>query len=335
MAKVTERIAIGIGDQTAEGTINAVIEGAVTLGTTEAGTVALGLQVRDESLDIDFERLEEDAQEVTGSLTPEAGDFRRVETTFSFDIQLKGAGKATPTGSGDWDLPPAIVDLLAGLGLVQTADGTGTDYDPGVLTFLSFILWRDDQFWELMDCRLNGVFNFIPGEGCILSITVFVGSVKTRGTRSYPASIAYGIQGTHPTTILKNAGAAIGASTKGFVSGTVSINNAYSEGTDSNAATGLVHERASRRFEWSGAFFALAADAGQEYDNLIVTSVVDDLVFAFGTTGADPADGLTFTLANLNITKMSKVEEQNRVIWNLEGYATSPTADAEFKIRSS
>ena len=167
MAKLREDIAIVLGVQVDEDTILAAVRDATEVGIVQAGAAALGLLIRDESLTMDVERIEELGQEFPATFSRTEGSKLRLEAAaFSFDVTVKGSGQTTGTPTaGDFDLPPGIKELLQGAGLVEgTPTATNTPYPIGVPAFLTIKVWRDDQSFTWKSCRVTSIaWAFTPG----------------------------------------------------------------------------------------------------------------------------------------------------------------------------
>ena len=74
MAKLKEGIAIVVGKQTAEGTILASVRDATIVANIDDGSAlsageALGISIRDESLALDFDRIEDLSPDQSGTFT--------------------------------------------------------------------------------------------------------------------------------------------------------------------------------------------------------------------------------------------------------------------------
>lgn len=348
MAKLTEQIAIVLGAQVALGTVNADVQAATIVANTDDGAAlsageALGLLYQVDSLTLDFARLESDPEVFTGTLSKTPGDFLRSSVdSFQFDIPVKGGGKTvdgTPS-AGDYNLPEAIETLLSGIGLVRGTPTTAdTPYVIDDLVYLTFKVWRGDQSWTLVDCIVESIeYNLTPGEVVTATVSVRVGSIIFDSTDTFPVSIDYGFQESLPSPVLKLAGAAIGAVTRGFLDGTLAITLDAEEFPDSNAAEGIVNEQSGRTVTWSGNFYVDSTDPDQDWANLIANPPTQDLSFLLGVHVVGPAqqvNALSFLMNAVDFTVVGFTRQANRIVYQLEGYATAAGAgNDEFVLTS-
>lgn len=340
MTKITEQIAIVVGTQTAEGTVNANVRDATEVGVHENATTAVGVLTRDDSLTLDFERLEELGEDITGSLTKTAGTRLRESVTFSFDVTMKGPGTASPSAAGDFTLASGIENVFSGAGLNRGSEtSTRTPYNLGSVSFLTFKVWRGlAQSFTLVDCKTSLSFGLEVGGSIPVTVEVVVGSVVENSSDTFPTTIDYGTQQSLAAPLLKVAGAQIGSVVRGQLDGTLDLENTFVEAPDSNAATGFVQEISERTVNYAGTFYGDDVDEDQDWQNLVQTSTpTDDIGFTLGVPGSDPANSIHFNLSNMNFTKVAvSQDEHNKVAWNLEGYATASgtTQNSEFTLVS-
>lgn len=347
MAKVTDQIAIVVGAQVAEGTVNADVQAATIVANDDDGAglsanEALGILIRDESLALDFERIEEPGEDFTGTFSKSVGSFLRSSVSeFSFDVTVKGGGLAldgTPS-AGDYNLPDAFVALFSSFGLTQGTPGTGdTPYAfSGTAPFLTFKVWRGAISYTLQDCKVSKVeYKFTPGEVAVATFTVACGSIILDSSDTFPTSVDYGVQEDTVAPVLKAAAASIGAVTRGYLEGTLTLEPAIDEFPDSNAPEGIVNEQTGRTVSWAGNFYVDSSDTDQDYQNLIRTGSFEDFQFTLGVhvvTGV--ANALQFTMRNMNFTKVGVVEQAGRIVYALEGYATADGAGNDEFLLSS
>lgn len=348
MAKIVDQIAIVIGAQSGLGSINTVVRDSTIIANTDDGVVlsaneALGLLIRDETLTLDFERIEDDPQNFTGSFSKLPGSFLRSSVSdFSFDITVKGGGKTvdgTPS-AGDYNLPEAIETLLSGFGLVRgtptTADTPYVIDDP---VYLTLKVWRGDTSFTMQDCLVTELsYSNEPGNITIVTATVSAGGITFDNADTFPVSIDYGLQESLPAPVLKGAAASIGAVTRGFLAGTLTLTLDSEEVPDSNSTDGVIDEVTGRTIQWEGDFYVDSTDSDQDWVNLIRTGTFEDLQWTLGVHVVGPAqqvNALQFYMQNVDFTAVKVVEQAGKVVYNLTGYATSPGAgNDEFTLTS-
>lgn len=353
MPKIREAVAIAIGVQQGFGQVNDFVRDATELGFAEdigPPVVALGLFINDESLSLDFDRIEQEEPDYTGTFSKSPGTFQRVDVPLSFATNMQGGGTTTPAGTGDYDLHPAMEAQLSGLGLGTKVSGSAaTVYGFPLKSYLTIKIWRGKadgtnqaEYWLLKDCTIESLaVALVPGEKSLGTWTYGVGSVEDHGLETFPSVIDYGTQSSMDPPILRGATAQIGSVLRGFLDGTLTIANDVSEYGDSNADTGIVDEADGRNVTWSGNFYVDDSDPDQDYTNLIQQgSPTEDLFFALGDTiGATLgyAQRLEFTMRNVNFTQVSYTRDAGRVVWNLAGYATheGTPGDNEFILAGS
>lgn len=344
MAKIRDDgVLIVVGTQVAEGTINTDVRDATAVGTTEGGGTALGLFVRRETLTLDLARLEEEVQDVIGTRTPQAADLIEVQASaFSFDVLAKGAGTTDHDQADEYDLPDAVEVLLQGAGLLKgAATTTLTPYALGEPVFLTIKVWRDDQSFTFQDCRVSSIAWAVTPKGVVpATVTIQPGIITYNNADTFPTVVDFGLQESTPSPILKGAGAAIGAVTRGFLSGTLTLENTFTPFADGNLPRGEAYEFVRRRVLWAGQFYVDSTDIDQDWTNLsLAADPTDDLVFVLGVAnpGASGlANALRFTLRNVNWTAVNHAaEDSKRIVFDLAGYGTSDGAgDDEFLLES-
>ncbi|HEY5609714.1 MAG TPA: hypothetical protein VIL97_00795 [Thermoanaerobaculia bacterium] len=351
MAKLNEGIGLVVGVQSAEGTINPEVQVATIIANTDDGSVlsaneALGVPIRDGSLRFDIGRVEDENPVVPGSFTRTPGSFLRAEvSTFQFDLAIKGSGKTNgnPVLAGDFNLREAMEALLKGAGIIRgTPTTSATPYVLGGASVLTFKVWRRDSAFTVQDCRIKTVsFKLTPGGIVIATFTVAPGAVALRDPDTFPTSISYGSLLSTKAPVLQGAAAQWAAGTvRGFLSGTLTIDNEFEEFPDSNATTGVINEMTGRRISWSGPFYNDDTSDTQDFSNLIRESTFAnaDMRFELGT--AQPGVGainnsLRFELEEQVVTAQKFSEQAGKVVWDLETYATkAASANGEAVITS-
>lgn len=326
MSKLTEQIAIIVGEQSAEGTINATIRDATAVSATT------GILIRKDSLNLELERLEEPGEEIAGTFTKTPGDFLLAQAAeFSFDVTLRGAGTALVPGDGDHDIPAPILDLFEGAGVVDVSSTADiTNYGLAAPKFLTIKVWRGGQAFVFQDCHTNLSLKLTPKEVGVLTVTVLSGAVTHRDSDTFPSSIAYGKQETTSAPVLKSAGAQIGSVVRGFIEGTLEITPEYEEFPDSNAALGASNEMTGRGITFKGQFFVDSTDHDQDWQNLIRSSSFEDFSFRLGAVDGNPSNSLRFVLKRVDLQKMAHVGEVGRQVFELDVYATGAVAGSGY-----
>jgi hypothetical protein len=320
---------------------------AVDITDTGTGTHTLdgapGILIRDESLTLDFDRLEDLGEEVTGTFTKTPGTFRSEDVgTFTFDISVRGSGQTLTTPvAGEYDLPGPIELLYEAAGLIKgTPTSSKTPYEIGDPTFNTIKVWRRDVSYTMLDCRVASIAYALSPQGVVIAtVAVSAGSVTKNASDTFPTVFDYNLQESTAPPTLKGAAAQIGSVVRGFLSGTLTVDNAFEKFPDSNAATGMATERDSRTFSWSGEWYVDTTDPDQDYTNLVRESdPTEDLFFRLGThqsSTGEVANAIEFNMKNVNWTKVSVAHQAGRVVYNLEGYATGASpGDDEFWLDS-
>jgi hypothetical protein len=345
VSKLSEKIALVLGAQVAEGTILTSVRDATIIANIDDGSAlsageALGLLIDQASLKAAFARIEELGEDFPGTLSKSTGDFIRSEMkTFTFDVVTRGGGKAldgTPS-AGDYNLPAAIEMLLSGFGIVRGTEGTGsTTYPFDEPVPLTFKLWRGNTSFTVQDCFISKLeYNLGPQGVVKYTVTVATGEITRDSSDTFPTSIDYGLQKTTKAPVLDAAGAQIGSTVRGFLDGKLTLDNAYTRFPDSNLVGGS-NERTGRTVSWAGSFYVDSTDVDQDFANMIRTSTFQDLSFTLGThvvTGV--ANALSFAMRNVNFTDVEIDQRGKRVIYKIAGYATTDGAgDDEFLLTS-
>lgn len=337
MAKITEQVAIAVGVQSGVEAINATVRDATEIGETESGAQAIGIFIDDESLAFDFDRVEEEVSDYTGTFSKNAGTFQRVDVPLAFATAIQGGGDPTPETSGQWDLHIAFETLLRGLGLYSKTQGVGsTTYEPSEAEYLTIKIWRGTVAWVLQDCKVESLA--IPldsGSKSLGTWTFQVGSVQGQTEPGFPTLNGYGTQASLSAPILRGAACSIGGSSRSFIDGSVTISQEIAEYGDCNATTGITKESDGRQITFAGSVYADTGDPDQFYDDLVDTATpTGDMIFTLGDTVGDasnPAQAVAFTLRNMRWTQNSYDRQAGRVVWALNGYATHDgSGDDEF-----
>ncbi len=353
MAQIEDGIALGIGAQTAKGSINIPVRDAVDLITGPAtGTNATGILLRNaEDLAKSMERIQTDLGVLPGSRTRATGGFIRVDATVSFDIDWKGNGETTGTpDADDYDAQEYLLQILQGNRLLKgTGTTSETPYAYGIPSaaeaFKTLKIWRgttvSSESWVLQDCQFNLTWAWTAGDKCILTVDVLVGSVSHSIGDTFPPATpaaAYGNQVDAPPILGTDpAGASINGSVRGFLNATLSSVYPVVDALDSNVATGVSKELGSpREVAFSADWYA---ETGE--DDFADSLEQDAGIPIFFTLGI-PAPGAA---ALINAWKMTiplfrgethdKVDvEHNKVVRTITGYASHTTVDAELLLEA-
>jgi len=354
MAKVNEDVAIVVGIQTDRDNTNDAVKDATAGVATDDQTAAQSVLFDEDSLSLSFDRTESTEPVVSGSFTKRAGYLQRIQPAFSFTTNAMGGARTeTPTDAGEWNLSTAQTLLYAGAGF-----STETEADPttaytlaGGLKYLTFKVWRGSHSWTFPGCFLDPTWNFTPGEKATITWTVLCDDIVFDSADTFPSLVYDGAspaggQQTAAPPVLKGAAAQIAGLERGFQSGTLSLSNESSSFPDSNATNGVVFEQTGREIRFSGDWYAdstqvaATGDPGAttaDFYNLEsdITSSTN-LEFTLGTAVADGGSGrptaLSFSIPNYRYTAQSRVDSAGKVVWGLDGYATSTTADDEMSI---
>ena len=99
MAYAEDAIALGIGSQSAFGTINAAVRDAIDLITGPAtGTDATGILLRNPAdLSQQLDRIQSEGGQVPGSRSRLGGAFIRTDASLSYSIDMRGKGNVRAT----------------------------------------------------------------------------------------------------------------------------------------------------------------------------------------------------------------------------------------------
>jgi hypothetical protein len=344
LAKIIDQIAVVLGTQVAEGTINATVRDSTQVGTTEGGATALGVLMRKETLTLDIDRIEELGEDITGSFTKNRGFRLRTEASaFSWDYTLKGSGQTLTTPvAGEYNLTTVHEALLRGAGILRgTPTASQTPYALGTPDFLTIKVWRGNQSWVFQDCKVDELaIALTPGEVVVVTPTIVPGALTHRPSDTFPTVISYGLNETTTPPPLQSAGAQIGATVRGFLEGSLTIANEYEDFPDSNLPRGRSFEQTARTITWEGNFYVDSTNLNQDFLNLDLTAApTEELLFQLGVNTTTPgaiANAIEFTMFNVNFTQQSVVQQARRIVYGLTGYATAvgTTANSEFSFRS-
>ena len=355
MAKIQEGLALGIGVQSDQFTVNTNVSTATQLITGVAsGSGATGILVRNNSdFSVSFEREESEGGRVPGSLTRMSGVLKRTVPAFSFVIDWMGRVIATTTPiAGEYDPAEYMVRILAANRLdkgTSTSSDTPFEYATDASgAFHTLKLWRGTgagtESWTLVGCTFNLTWDHTPNDKSTLTVEVIADSVIFLASDTFPTNAtddlptAFGNQRL-AAPICQLAGAALDGITRGFQ--TASITSTYDvvETLDSNVATGKLNEQGQRTVEASVDFFADTLETVGDFpkieDNLDQTSAAPapKLTFIIGqVAGAgDIANAMELLIPSWRITGNEEVTGDNeQVVRRVTGYAAPSGDDASF-----
>ncbi|MEE8543672.1 MAG: hypothetical protein V3S94_07425 [Gammaproteobacteria bacterium] len=344
MAKIEDAVALGIGPQTALGTINDDVRDATELIDTVASpSGATGILLRNpEDLAKAMERIESDGGVVAGSRTRATGAKSRIVPTVSFDIDLKGNGGTATPSAGEFNALEYMIQILQGNRFIQeaTPGGTSTAYEFGIPTAAqshkTLKIWRgtgapgSDEAWVLQDCTFNLSLAYVAGEKCVLTADVFAGLVIYHNDSTFPAAPDFSTQ-VEAAPILSLAGASVDGVVRGFRSATLAIVYPEVDVPDSNATGGTTKQIGSPRdvqftADWYG------DDASDDFPDLLESDVGVPIFF---TLGVPATAGLKINAWRVDMplfrgVTTDKVDvESGDVVRTITGYASHTTGDAE------
>ena len=348
MAKIDEAVAIGIGVQTAQASVNEAVRDATDLITAAAtGTTATGILLRNNAdLAQTLARQESDGGVAPGSLSRVSGALLRVDPSFSFTIDAMGSrGEASsPLDAGDFNLPEYMKRIFAGARLVQqTPTAATTEYEFAATSagaYHTLKIWRgagaNSESWVLVGCTFNLTFNFEAGQKATITVDVVADSVDYDGTSVTfpPASVttAYGTQ-EKAAPILESAANALATVTRGFQSATLAISYPENVVPDCNAAGGELKSQGTPRLvSFEASYFADTGD--DDYDLLTADLDGDDtgpaVSFRLGAVAGagDTVNALTVLIPNFRVLDNGK-EDGDSVMRRITGYAAI-AGDSEF-----
>ncbi len=348
MAQIEDAIALGIGPQTARGSINLAVRDATDLIVGPAtGTDATGILLRNpEDLSKSMERIQSDLGSVTGSRTRVSGGLIRIEPTVSFDIDARGNGGATTTPvAGEFDALEYMLQLFEGARLLEgTPASSETPYAFGIPAtanqYKTLKIWRGkvgsslDEAWVLQDCTFNLSWAYVAGEKSVLTVDVFAGLVIHQTTTTFPASPDFGTQVDAPP-ILQLAGATINGVTRGFTSATLAIVYPEIDVPDSNVSGGITKEIGSPRDVTFTADWYTDDNPVDDFAELLEADTGVPIVFTLGQIAGPSgnANAWRFDLPLFRGETTDKVDaEVGKVVRTITGYASHTTADAELTV---
>lgn len=351
MAQLDEAIAIGIGPQTGgKGSINTDVEGATNLiPGVASGSGATGIFLRNpEDLAKAFERIESDGGVVPGSRTRQTGGFTRIDTTFSFDIDMKGNGDQSNDTIDDYDVPEYLTQIFQGARLFKgTATTSTTPYEFGVpsaaQSHKTLKVWRGnvsggaDEAFVFQDCTFNLSWSFEAGVKSVLSVEVLVGSVAQQTNSTFPTNTgatAYGNQ-IEAAPIVSLAGASIdGGAIRSFRTASLDIAYPVVDARDSNIDTGISKELGTPRdVNFSAEWYV--DDQKDDLPDLLESDTPVPVFFTLGTAVANPffINGFLFDMPLFRGVTTDKVDpESSKAMRAITGYASHTNVDEELTI---
>ena len=361
-----DRVAIVIGAQTEQGSINAFVEDATAGIPGEAdatgGTSVLSLA---EDVNFGFSRVASDPTNYGATYYQKPGSLIRIEPTLSFSIPMRG-GLFTDTP--DLDESRALIFAGAGIG-VNPSDVVPDTEDPSLFTsynlapfgvkYQTIKLWRGDECWVFGDCFYNLAMSFEANEYAPMQVEVFAGSSDYYGPTtlpapawdtSYPSSMGYQEYLQNPsnysdlTPSLNLAAMSIGSDNRPLTSGSITVSNTTASIPDSNAPEGVIVSPEGRTVEFSGTFIEESDSTQSEYDYLasdgVGSSEMPSISFGLGRAwdqaGQGIANSLFFGINSARITGVDKASiSADRVANTISGYAatTGSGTDIPFYIR--
>jgi hypothetical protein len=339
MAKIDEAVAIGIGVQSDQATVNTAVSTATDLITAAAtGSTATGILLRNNAdLAQTLARQESDGGVAPGSLSRVSGALLRVAPAFSFTIDAMGSrGVAGTPDAGDFNLPEYMKRIFAGARLVQQTPTTSTtEYEFAATSagaYHTLKIWRgagaNSESWVLVGCTFNLTFNFEAGQKATITVDVVADSVDYDGTSVTfpPASVttAYGTQ-EKAAPILESAANALATVTRGFQSATLAISYPENVVPDCNAAGGELKSQGTPRLvSFEASYFADTGDDDYDLltDDLEGSSTGPAVSFRLGAVAGagDTVNSLTVLIPNFRVESNSK-EEGDSVMRRISGYA--------------
>lgn len=346
MAKTTEALALGIGVQSDQTTVNADVRDATELITAAASASgATGILLRaNEDLSKSFDRIESDGGRVPGSLTRQTGSLSRVEPAVSFTIDLMGRVIATTTPiAGEFTFPEYMERILA---MVRLEQGTETSSDTpyefattAAAAFHTLKIWRgltDTESWTLVGCTANLTFNNTASEKSTVTVDIVADSVIYDRADTFPPNVhpdtqdldaAFGNQQL-AAPICELAGSAFDGVTRGFQTATLSVAYDVLETPDSNVTGGLLKTQGTRDIQYSADYFhdtgETAGDYPQLEDDLLQSgAAVPQVAFTIGqAAGAgETQNAIAFLIPSLRVENTTKVDGE-QVLRTISGYAT-------------
>jgi len=272
-------------------TYNATLE-AIT--TSWAGTAGLLLGdpesgIGESGLSLTIGRSKRDKAFLAGSFTRSLADFLKAEVP-SFEFSWPFCGNRIDAGISlsDSDATPVagFDALLQGAGLVGAGHATinGWRYVFGAGSTFSALIFYSGNRIRLLGCRCAISIEYTPGSIAVATATIEVGTVLAPTLAAIPSTLTYGEQASVSAPVVK-AVANAWQETRGFEELTLSIEPAFEDFPDSNAAEGIVKEASDREVKVSASLFA--DDAAKNYDltQILATAAgtLDQLSFQVGT----------------------------------------------------
>ena len=348
MAKTTEALAIGIGPQSDQASVNTDVSGATELIDTVASpSGATGIFIRNnEDLAKSFNRIESDGGRAPGSLTRKSGVLTRVEPAVTFTIDLMGNLVTTTAGTpldDEYDFAEYFEQILAGARL-DKADGTQpvTTYEfatDDTAAYKTVKIWRgltDTESWTLVGCTFNLTFNHVAGEKSTVDVECVADSVIYDTTDTFPPNVAPATQDlsaafgnqTLAAPILQLADAALDGVTRGFQSASLGLSYEVIETPDSNVTNGIIKTQGTRNVTFTADWFHDTGETTGDYPNLETDltqsgAAVPQVLYRVGQTSgaAEDPNAVLFLIPSLRYETTDKVDGE-QVIRTISGYAT-------------
>ncbi len=338
---VDHGVLVAVGIQTVLGTANAAIVALSDADVDETDGIILGdIDSGDDNTGItlpEFVRQSQAIPDHAGSFTKKATLFEKIGAEgMAITFQLKGSGAANTPLPEEAKPLVGIDALYEGAGLVGLAVVAGDPkyaYTPNAGTkYITIRLWSAEQSWVFQDCLVETLtFPFVGGETTVVTASIRVGSVLSHDILALPGLIEYGTMETL-TPPLTELTAYQWGSTRGFGNLTVEISNAIEDIEDSNKIGGIRIDQSERAFNVTGSIWMDDADIDFEYQQVIDGAVAVTATGRVGTLDADPLNGFSFALVNLDVTSVNyeKAGAFTRAL--IEGNLTSTTPNTEFTL---
>lgn len=355
MAQIVEAIAVGIGPQVDQTTVNAFVRDATALQTTVAdGSGATGILLRNpEDLSKSMDRIESEGGVVPGSFSKVPGVLQRIDATVSFVIDAMGnrLSPATPA-AGEFTFDEYFKQILAGAGLIEgVEDAAFTPYNLGPIVHQTIKIWRGTtESWTLVGCALDLAFSHVAGEKNTITVTLNVDSVIYANDDTFPPedlATAYGNQRLS-APILKSAGSTLNGITRGFISADLTVSYDTDSFGDCNAPEGELKNQTGLTIAFSADYYADTLETDGDFTGLedeldSGVSPLRQMTFRLGAAAGagDVVNAMTFDIPNFAYLTVSKVDAADKVVRTISGEArvagasgTGSAADEEFELRA-
>ena len=301
MAKVTidttNVVAAAFAPQTAEGTMDATLDGISATLQGDPNATDNGLMLGDagegvakSGLTFQAERLVDEQAVISGSYSRGLGSFLRADVSrLQFVFPFGGPRRTTAATPVDNDFRPlrGVDGILQAAGLLSAAWGAGVGHQvqfSGSALPCSGLIYLWGNRFELLDCRARSLeIAFAGGQVPKCTVDLAVGRIKdpvaTPISVATSPTLTYGAQSSVTPAVANAVGFLWRGQNPsvGLQDITLSIGNEVSEFGDMNQANGIVQEITDRTVEASGLFYVEGASTAEvfEFEQILADDITD------------------------------------------------------------